>query len=159
MDVSLKEKGFHTVMLDTPVSLKEGETFAVIERVVTEHDGKKLSWLNLENIVTPSLQTDDNLGECRLKVVYNQGESFAYVKTAEGHAWTDIETLNRETDASEVFEFGNAFIKAYTIDAEHVTTAQRESAGPSSTQKAIGWSIIAGCVLYYIVKKSGKLQK
>ena len=159
MDVTLKEKGFHTVMLETPVSLKEGETFAVIERVVTDQEGKHLSWLNLENIVRPSLQTDDNIGECRLKVVSNPGESFAYVKTAEGYAWTDIETLNRETDASEVFEFGNAFIKAYTIDAEHVTPAKTESSGPSSTQKAVGWSIIAGCVLYYIVKKSGKLQK
>ena len=159
MDVSLKEKGFHTVALETPVSLKEGETFAVIERIVTEHEGKKFSWLNLENIVKPSLQTDDNVGECRLKVISNPGESMAYVKTSDGYAWKDIETLNRETDASEVFEFGNAFIKAYTIDAEHVTPGKTESSGPSSTQKAIGWSIIAGCVLYYIVRKSRKPQK
>ena len=131
----------------------------MIERVVTEHDGKKLSWLNLENIVKPSLQTDDNVGECRMKVVSNPGESYAYVKSADGYAWMDIETLNQETDASKVFAFGNAFIKAYTIDAEHVTPAQTASSGPSSTQKAIGWTIIAGCLLYYIVRKSGRAQK
>lgn len=158
MDVSLKEKGFHTVALETPVSLKEGETFAVIERVVTEHEGKKLSWLNLENIVKPSLQTDANVGECRLNVVSNPGESYAYVKSADGYAWTDIETLNQETDASKVFAFGNAFIKAYTIDAEHVTPTQTASSGPFSTQKAIGWTIIAGCIAYYVLSKKRRTE-
>ena len=149
-EVSLLEKGFYTIDLDKPVSLKEGETFAVIERVVTEHNGEKISWLNLENIVKPSLQTNDNLGECRMKVVSNPGESFAYVKTAAGFAWTDIKALNKETDASKVFEFGNAFIKAYTNDEAEVIPVQKD---PSQTQKAIGWTIIAGCLVYCIVRK------
>lgn len=153
MDVTLKEKGFHTVALETPVSLKKGESFAVIERVVTEHEGRKLSWLNLEHIIKQSLQTDDNIGECRLKVVSNPNESYAYVKAADGYAWTDIETLNRETDAADVFEFGNACIKAYTVDNDHAKPAQMGTAGPSSAQKAVGWAIIAGCIVYYIFRK------
>ena len=153
MDVSLKEKGFHTVALETPVSLKKGESFAVVERVVTEHEGRKLSWLNLEQIIKPSLQTDDNIGECRLKVVSNPNESYAYVKAADGYAWTDIETLNQETDAADVFEFGNACIKAYTVDNDHTKPAQMGTAGPSSAQKAVGWVIIAGGIVYYIFRK------
>ena len=85
-----------------------------------------------------------------MRVVSNPGESYAYVKTADGYAWTDIRTLNNETDASEVFEFGNAFIKAYTNDEAEVIPVQKD---PSQTQKAIGWAIIAGCLVYCIVRK------
>jgi len=157
MTVSFAEKGFHTVALDTPVSLQEGERFAVIERVVSEHEGKRISWLNLEHVLDPSLQTSDNIGECRLRVVCSPGESMAYVKTAEGFAWTDIETLNRETDASEVFEFGNAMIKAYTRDSAKGTQVQ--GGGPSAAQKAAGWAIIAGCLAYYILSKRNRNRK
>ena len=153
--VSFMEKGFHTAALDKPVRLEEGERFAVIECIVTEHNGKRISWLNLENILKPSLQTTDNIGECRLKTVSNPGESYAYVKAENGYVWTDIETLNIETDASEVFEFGNAMIKVYTTD-EAMTKQITE--GPSQTQKAVGWMIIAGCIAYYVLSKKRRTE-
>ena len=147
--VSLSEKGFHTIALDTPVYLYQGMKFAVAEKVITEHDGKKISWLNLENTVLPELQTKDNIGSLRTITVSNPGESYAYVKTAGGHAWTDIETLNKETDAAKVFTFGNAMIKAYTTGGTEVLD------GPGTTDPShvqdMGPIYILGAVLVMMI--------
>ena len=150
--VSLPEKGFHTVVLDTPVLLEPGMRFAVDEKVVSEHEGRKIAWLNLEHILRSDLQTTDNLGELKLKVVSNPGETYAYVHDGDGYVWTDVETLNRETDAAMVFEFGNAYIKAYTCDV-HLT-------GPDTTAPAkpvnyvplyIAALVILGTIVYLMI--------
>ena len=54
-----------------------------------------------------------------------------------------------------MFEFGNAMIKAYTTD-EAMTKQIIE--GPSQTQKAVGWMIIAGCIAYYVLSKKRRTE-
>ena len=146
--VSLSEKGFHTVELEQPVLLDAGMRFAVEEKVVSEHEDRTIAWLNLEHIIRPDLQTDDNLGLTRTAVVANPGETYAYVRNGDGYVWTDIETLNSETDASMVFEFGNAYIKAYTNDV-HLTGP--DTAAPAQPANRIPLYIFFGAILAAII--------
>ena len=152
---TLSEKGFHTISLETPVTLSSGEKFTVVERIRTEHEGKPISWLNLETTVKQELQTDENIGELRTVTVSSPGESYAYVKSENGFVWTDIETLNRETDASQVFTFGNALIKAYTTDIPEMADGTG-TLDPNHIQNRIPvyvlCGVLAGIIVALVVK-------
>lgn len=148
--VSLSEKGFHTIPLETPVTLRAGETFAVIEKVTSVHDGTTISWLNLENTILPELQTENNIGKIRTYTVSSPGESMAYVRSGDGFVWTDIETLNKETDAGTVFTFGNAMIKAYTTDGPQMLDGPG-MVNPNNIQNRIPLYVLGGVLAVMIV--------
>ena len=148
--VSFTEKGFHTVTLDSPVWLKAGQKFAVAEKVLTEHDGRTIAWLNLENTVREDLQTEDNIGKLIARTVSAPGESYAYVKCGDGYVWTDIDTLNSETDASQIFTFGNALIKAYTVD-DAIILVGPDYPAPAGPANYIPLYVLAGAILAAVI--------
>ncbi|MBR2675558.1 MAG: hypothetical protein IKE28_01415 [Solobacterium sp.] len=116
--VSLDERGFHTIPLKQMVPLEKGSRFAVIEKIISPAG---YSWLNLETILKPELQTPDNINEVTCTVVSNPGETLAYVSDGDSMVWKTPEELN-QTSAGEVFEFGNAYIKAYTVNGHPAVT-------------------------------------
>ncbi len=110
-------RGFYTVPLDLPAELKAGDRFAVVESIRTEKDGKKVSWLNIEQTIREDLQTADNINENHAYVVSNPGETLIYVNNGSEHVWADAKELGN-TQAAKVMNFGNAYIKAYTVTPE-----------------------------------------
>lgn len=161
MTVDLAEKGFHTIPLEKPISLANGTRFAVVEKVTSP---KGISWLNLETILSPELQTPDNINPITDTVVSNPGESYAFINNGSSMVWVNSESLN-ETPAGSVFSFGNAYIKAYTKDGLSGTAEPIQNTTPARNKFRVGW-IIAGIVLilgicgyFYIFKKRKKKQK
>ena len=150
--VQLNERGFHTVPLDTPVVLQEGDRFAIVEHVTSFNGRDTVSWLNLETIIKSELQTEDNINSHTSAIVVNPGESFAYVNNGSGFVWTGVDTLNAESGAAEVFEFGNAAIKAYTNNGvkEAAAVPGRKFAHPILYGIAAG--IILMAVVYFALK-------
>ena len=110
----LNNRGFHTVALEESVALAEGDRFAVAEKVTTEKDGVKTSWLNLEQTIRKDLQTKDNINDTISTVVANKGETLVHVYNGTEYVWSDAKELDSSAAAS-VMSFGNAYIKAYTV--------------------------------------------
>ena len=135
--VSLNERGFHTVPLKQMIPLEKGSRFAVVEKVISPAG---YSWLNLETILKPELQTPDNINSITCTVVSNPGETLAYVSDGKSMVWKTPEELN-QTNAGEVFEFGNAYIKAYTVNGHPVVIENTPAPVSPEVQAAGGSSI------------------
>ena len=114
---SYDSHGFHTLKLEKPADLKAGDRFAIVESIQTEKDGKKVSWLNIEETIRQDLQTADNINKEHAAVVSNPGETLVYVNNGTEHVWADASELN-STAAGSIMAFGNAYIKAYTISPD-----------------------------------------
>lgn len=126
--------GFETVKLNTPVQLYKGQKFAVVETVVsTDAQGKDYSWLNVETGLSQSAQ-DPNPNEKKnadgllnkgLPMQYiwthvksNPGETFIRLQTKDGLKWVTPAALTKAISQGDAFEFGNALIKAFTVNGE-----------------------------------------
>ncbi len=96
--------GYHSVMLDTPVQLKKGDTFAVVIKFTNPY-GKT----NKVYVEAPSREV---LSDYAVSTAINAGESFV---STDGEVWEDILDL-RGSFATE-FKCGNIMIKAYTKNA------------------------------------------
>ncbi len=124
--------GFETVKLNTPVQLYKGQKFAVVETVVsTDAQGKDYSWLNVETGLSQSAQ-DPNPNEKKnadgllnkgLPMQYiwthvksNPGETFIRLQTKDGLKWVTPAALTKAISDGDAFEFGNALIKAFTVN-------------------------------------------
>ena len=126
--------GFETVKLNTPVQLYKGQKFAVVETVVsTDAQGKDYSWLNVETGLSQSAQDPnphekknaDGLLNKGLPMQYiwthvksNPGETFIRLQTKDGLKWVAPAALTKAISDGDAFEFGNALIKAFTVNGE-----------------------------------------
>lgn len=124
--------GFETVKLDTPVQLKKGQKFAVVETLVSKDtQGKAYSWLNVETALSQSAQDPnphekknaDGLLNKGLPMQYlwthvksNPGETFIRLQTKDGLKWVTPAALTKAISDGDAFEFGNALIKAFTVN-------------------------------------------
>ena len=124
--------GFETVKLNTPVQLYKGQKFAVVETVVsTDAQGKDYSWLNVETSLSQSAQDPnpkektnaDGLLNKGLPMQYlwthvksNPGETFIRLQTKDGLKWVTPAALTKAISDGDAFEFGNALIKAFTVN-------------------------------------------
>ena len=157
MTLEVPEKGFQTIDLIKPISLSRGSRFAIVEKVTSSNN---ISWLNLETILNPELQTPDNINAITDTVVCNPGESYAFVNNGTSMVWVNAESLN-ETPAGSVFAFGNAYIKAYTKAGLTGTAEPIQNTVPAAQKYRTGW-IIAGIIVilgicgYYFIRKKKK---
>ena len=157
MTLEVPEKGFQTIDLIKPISLSNGSRFAIVEKVTSSNN---ISWLNLETILNPELQTPDNINAITDTVVCNPGESYAFVNNGTSMVWVNAESLN-ETPAGSVFAFGNAYIKAYTKAGLTGTAEPIQNTVPATQKYRTGW-IIAGIIVilgicgYYFIRKKKK---
>lgn len=117
-DCDLGTVGMHTIRLDKAVSLLKGQLFAIVERITSlGKDGATRSWLNLEGDTAPEAQklNYDYMNQYASTVVANDGETYAYVKTASGYRWLTPRQIT-DSFSNKTLQFGNAYIKAYTVD-------------------------------------------
>ena len=150
-ELTLPEKGFHTIDLDQPVSLAKDTVFAVVEKITSANG---MTWLNLETILKPELQTPDNINNVTNAVVSNSGESYAFVHNGADMVWVSSESMN-ETPAGTVFAFGNAHIKAYTRDGLSGTAKPIQNTALSGGFR-VGWilagiAVVLGILGYFFI--------
>ena len=126
--------GFETIKLSTPVQLTAGTKFAVVENITGEvKKGNQLvknAWLSVETGLSQSAQdpnngklTDEGTSSRGLPMQYlwtfvksNPGETFIRLKTKDGEKWLTPQQLTAALCRGDAFEFGNAFIKAFTVN-------------------------------------------
>lgn len=126
--------GFETVKLTNPVQLKPGMKFAVCENVTADVlEGTKYvknAWLNLETGLSQTAQdpnngklTQEGTSSRGLPMQYiwtyvksNPGETFVRLKTKDGEKWLTPDELSHALCQGDAFEFGNALIKAFTVN-------------------------------------------
>lgn len=126
--------GFETIKLSTPVQLSAGTKFAVVENITGEvKKGNQLvknAWLSVETGLSQSAQdpnngklTDEGTSSRGLPMQYlwtfvksNPGETFIRLKTKDGEKWLTPQQLTAALCRGDAFEFGNAFIKAFTVN-------------------------------------------
>ncbi|OUO91104.1 hypothetical protein B5F40_04790 [Gordonibacter sp. An230] len=109
--------GFHTVALDNPVRLAEGQRYAVVERVPTTYTdpatGEQVpgGYFNLESGIDPEVTATMNI-PLSASTVSNDGETYY---TEDGKTWKTPAQLNEEMDQlGSPMSYGSALIKAFT---------------------------------------------
>jgi len=112
--------GYHTITLDTPVTLKKGQAYSVIETIQTP-SGKY--YLPIEK-GSDSYETTMMNGDV-IKCVAKADAGQSYVKT--DGAWADVTTLPAWTEqvsatATATGNYGNVEIKAFTTNLASVTS-------------------------------------
>lgn len=115
--------GMHTVELSKYIQLKPGQLFAIVENIVSPEDNSSL--INVETGMAPAAQDpypgDEEakgraMGYIWTKIVANPGETFIKILTKDGYRWLTPQELSDNYLGGNVFEFGNALIKAFTSD-------------------------------------------
>ena len=102
--------GFHRVMLDDPITVKDGETIAIVAEESVLENGKTLYEYGV-NAAKTEKQAKET-GEPMYGVaVVNQGESFIF----EDGAWTDWSKDERREAIKDQYAIDNFSIKAYVI--------------------------------------------
>lgn len=123
-DDRVKFAGFHTIKLTKEIKLAKGQKFAIVQNT-RSHDNRtnaEVSYLNLETVLKPEYSSIRNAEH---KVVCNENETYVFLDGS----WTTPKQLNQNLDIAKVFTFGNAKIKAFTVN-----TVEEKSA-PSQTVK------------------------
>ena len=102
--------GFHRVMLDSPISVKDGATIAIVAEESVIVDGKTLYEYGVNAAKTA--KTAEETGEPMYGVaVVNEGESFIF----EDGTWTDWSKDKRREELKDQYAIDNFSIKAYMI--------------------------------------------
>lgn len=99
--------GYHTIDLDTPVILAEGETFAVVE-TIRDSDGYYYMPIEMASV------------SANQKAVCNEKESYA-IQGGEAIDIHDIEMENQDPtnpNRAPDVQYGNVMIKAFTVDKD-----------------------------------------
>lgn len=123
--------GFHTMMLDAPVRLSEGQRFAVVESVPTEvadsETGELVQggYLNLESAYNAALTESY---ETSARAIANDGET--YITEDGGSTWDSVDEVNQAIAEGSGGEadviYGSALIKAFTNDNPPATLDVRQ---------------------------------
>ncbi|WP_195270163.1 lectin like domain-containing protein [Eubacterium sp. 1001713B170207_170306_E7] len=119
--------GYHTIALDTPVELKAGERFAVVETIT----GRSGGYLPIEMGYSGELEQASG-GRIQAIAKIEPGQSYIYGAEQDGRmAWSDMIDMPLIPSGDETVNFGNAMIKAFTVDkdAAPAVTLNVESLG------------------------------
>lgn len=126
MNYTAKVPGLHTVKLPHALNLKKGQTFAVVQNVTGVNADKSInSYLNLETGMSQDAQWPDKnnaetkgraMGYVWSTAVANPGETFVKLMTKDGYKWVTPAEIGKTLGENKYFEFGNALIKAFTVN-------------------------------------------
>ena len=116
----IKFAGFHTVKLNKEIPLSKGQKFAVVQNIKSYDTGteSEVAYLNLETGFDNDTMSSDAVER---KVVCNEGETYVFLDGS----WTTPKQLNQDPILSQVFTFGNAKIKAFTVNKPSVNAREK----------------------------------
>lgn len=108
---TIDDAGYHTVTLDSPVLLKKGQRFSVVETIA----GKDGGYVPIE--------LAGSADGASVKFVAKCGAGESYLSQDGGKTWTDVHTLSLDDLSGKIVKseytfsgIGNAEIRAYTTD-------------------------------------------
>jgi len=129
------DKGLHTLNLDDRIDLRPGQKFMIVSSVVShaKESNEAYSWMTLETGIREEIQSPGNVNSQKLHMVCNEGESLYSLDG--GKTWNSPSVLNGQ-DEGKTLEFGNARIKAYTVDTPQDTAAVAASETPAAATPA-----------------------
>ena len=126
--------GFHTVRLPKVIRLSKGQKFAVVENITSadandDADGR-VSYIALETGMAKDAQTDDNMGYLFSHANADAGTTYVRILTEDGYRWMTPQELADNYDGGQIFEFGNAMVKAFTTNAREESVPAGDVATP-----------------------------
>lgn len=131
--------GFHTVRLPKTIRLAKGQKFAVVENITSadaNDGGGRVSYIALETGMAKDAQTDDNMGYLFSHANADPGTTYVRILTEDGYRWMTPQELADNYDGGQIFEFGNAMVKAFTVNA-------KEEAAPAGDVTTPGHALSA----------------
>ena len=110
--------GFHTIKLDTPVELKTGERFAVVETIT----GARGGYLPIEMGYSGTLPKGGG-GQIKSIAKIEPGQSYFGFEENGQLVWSDLADEPPIQGGNETINYGNAMIKAFTVDKDDAVAA------------------------------------
>ena len=126
---NVKFAGFHTIKLSKEIDLLKGQKFAIVQNIKSYDKGSdaEVSYLNLETTVDSE---KISVGPASNKVICNDGETFVRLDGK----WTTPKELNENLEIAQIFNFGNAKIKAFTVnEGREPATVEPTETQPAET--------------------------
>jgi C1A family cysteine protease len=105
--------GYHKIALACPISLEEGESYAVV-LTLSPRDGHSEVYYSFEGSVNGYDMDEFHYGA-------EKGQTFYLKGFGEEGEWKDVKSLNKKTDG---FELGNLNLKAFTYAKERTEDSE-----------------------------------
>lgn len=129
--------GYHTIALDTPVELKAGERFAVVETITGARGGYMPMEMGYSGVIPQNGGTITSIAKIE------HGQSYVGAEEDGQWVWSDVADTPKMPNGDETINYGNVMIKAFTVDKD--ATAPTVTVEVESFDKAgqsLGWQTV-----------------
>lgn len=125
--------GYHTIALNKDVELKAGERFAVVETITGDRGG----YLPIEMGYSGMIPQGGG-GQVKSVAKIEPGQSYVFSKENGQWIWSDIANTPPTVVGDETSNYGNAMIKAFTVDQDDAVAAALTVESLDSQKQSLG---------------------
>lgn len=125
--------GYHTIALNKDVELKAGERFAVVETITGDRGG----YLPIEMGYSGMIPQGGG-GQVKSVAKIEPGQSYVFSKENGQWIWSDIADTPPTVVGDETSNYGNAMIKAFTVDQDDAVAATLTVESLVSQKQSLG---------------------
>ncbi len=125
--------GYHTIALNKDVELKAGERFAVVETITGDRGG----YLPIEMGYSGMIPQGGG-GQVKSVAKIEPGQSYVFSKENGQWIWSDIADTPPTVVGDETSNYGNAMIKAFTVDQDDAVAATLTVESLDSQKQSLG---------------------
>lgn len=125
--------GYHTIELNKDVELKAGERFAVVETITGDRGG----YLPIEMGYSGMIPQGGG-GQVKSVAKIEPGQSYVFSKENGQWIWSDIADTPPTVVGDETSNYGNAMIKAFTVDQDDAVAAALTVESLDSQKQSLG---------------------
>lgn len=125
--------GYHTIELNKDVELKAGERFAVVETITGDSGGYLPIEMGYSGVITQG-----SGGKIQTIAKIEPGQSYVFSKENGQWIWSDIANTPPTVVGDETSNYGNAMIKAFTVDQDDAVAAALTVESLDSQKQSLG---------------------
>lgn len=125
--------GYHTIALNKDVELKAGERFAVVETITGDRGGYLPIEMGYSGVITQG-----GGGQVKSVAKIEPGQSYVFSKENGQWIWSDIADTPPTVVGDETSNYGNAMIKAFTVDQDGAVAATLTVESLDSQKQSLG---------------------
>lgn len=125
--------GYHTIELNKDVELKAGERFAVVETITGDRGGYLPIEMGYSGVITQG-----GGGQVKSVAKIEPGQSYVFSKENGQWIWSDIADTPPTVVGDETSNYGNAMIKAFTVDQDDAVAAALTVESLDSQKQSLG---------------------
>lgn len=125
--------GYHTIELNKDVELKAGERFAVVETITGDRGGYLPIEMGYSGVITQG-----GGGQVKSVAKIEPGQSYVFSKENGQWIWSDIANTPPTVVGDETSNYGNAMIKAFTVDQDDAVAAALTVESLDSQKQSLG---------------------